>query len=368
MTLWLAFFLFVIGTILLRTIKARSLRDIGQLVLNFGLLFSVFFTTNLIGSALLILIVMAHFYCIRIKILNIVLPLLLICLYRFFPSYSLVGISFVCFRLISASLEISNDEIKRPDLKAYLLYVFYFPTFKLGPIGRLKDHLLSLEEEYDRSWNDLNWVQLARVLYGAVKFVFIAALISNFHQSLDVRNVLGKGAFLYVTMYLSFSGFNDIAIGVSHFLRMRMKENFHHPFLARNVGEFWSRWHISLTDILKEMIFYPMNLALIRKFGKNSKYIVTPLSFIFLFLAIGLWHGFTANFLLLGIYYALGAITAFYFSSLMMKIYPRYKESRIAISLSIILTQVYIAISFFIFYSEGKPIREIIFRITGLLL
>lgn len=352
MTLWLAFFLFVIGTILLRTMKVNSLRSSIQLLLNFGLLYSVFFKASLLGSALLILIVTVHFIGLRIKFLNIALPLMTICLYRFFPAFSMVGISFVCFRLISAALEVVNDEVRKPDVKEYLLYVFYFPTFKLGPIGRLKDHVLSQDEEYNRKWSDLNWIQLARVFYGVVKFTFIATLVSNFRESLELINVLLSGAFLYVSMYLSFSGFNDISIGVSHFLGFRMKENFHQPFLARNVGEFWSRWHISLTDILKEMIFYPMNLALIRKFGKNSKYVVTPVSFLMLFLAIGLWHGFTLNFLILGFYYAGGAITAFYFSIVMMKIYPQYKESRVAIVLSIILTQCFIAIGFYIFHSK----------------
>ena len=375
MSLWVAFLIFVSGTIASRLLAVRAVKDSVWLVINMTLVYLLFFQESLLGSLCLFFIVICHLSLLQVRFFNFIFPLLVICLYRFFPAYAFIGISFVCFRLISAAIEFTNEEIRKPSLIEYLSYCFYFPTYKLGPIGSFKDHLLSCDEEAQRKWNDLQWTQLARISYGIIKCLFFATLISNYYQSLQfdglkgadsILEVLISGSFLYLKLYLMFSGFNDIAIGVSHFIGFRMKENFNHPILAKNIGDFWSRWHISLTDLLKDLIFYPLNIGLIRKFGKNSKFIVTPLSFLVLFMAISLWHGFTSNFFILGIYYAIGAIIAFYFSSIMMMVWPGYKESKVATSLSILTTQMFIAISFFIFHCDGMTVRAVFNRITGL--
>ncbi len=363
----IAFTFFTVGMIFLRLLKSHKERSNMTLGLNLGLVWYLFFLESLPGSFLLAAIVVIHFFLIDKKFINYILPVFTICLYRFFPQLDLIGVSFLCFRLLSATLERSAGELKSMSLKQYLFYCFYLPTYKLGPIGRYQDHLQSWEEEQKREWNELNWPQLARVAYGVVKYVFLAVIVMNYSRSLNfdllksatsIFDTLIMGAFLYVSLYLSFSGFNDIAIGLSHFLGFRMKENFNHPFLARSVGDFWSRWHISLTDLLKELIFYPINQFFIRKFGKNSKYFVTPASFILLFVAIGLWHAFSLNFIILGLFYACGAIAAFF--------WPVKSDSRVMMILGVVLTQIYIAISFYIFHVDFHTLKIVLARITGL--
>ncbi|MES2528864.1 MAG: hypothetical protein V4598_17390 [Bdellovibrionota bacterium] len=363
----IAFTFFTFGMIFLRQLKDHKERTNMTLGLNLGVVWYLFFLHSLPGSFLLAAIVVIHYYLIDKKFINYFLPVLTICLFRFFPQLDLIGVSFLCFRLLSATLERSAGELKSATLKQYLFYCFYLPTYKLGPIGRFQDHLQSWEEEQGKRWNDLNWPQLARVAYGIVKYIFLSVVVLNYSRSLNFdllksaqsfADVLIMGSFLYVSLYLSFSGFNDIAIGLSHFLGFRMKENFNHPFLARSVGDFWSRWHISLTDLLKELVFYPFNQHFIRKFGKNSKYVVTPASFILLFVAIGLWHAFSMNFFILGLFYAFGAITAFY--------WPVKSDSRVVVILGMLLTQIYIAVSFYIFHVDFHTLKMVLGRITGL--
>lgn len=341
---------------------------------NLVFIVTVFFSDKILFGLGLILIVCTHYFFLHSRKLHVssiyLIPLITIAAYKTIPSLAFVGISFLCFRMLSAASEIHAGRVQGFNLTQYLFYCFYLPTFRLGPIGTFQDHLDSLYAQNSLSWNDVNLPQLSRVGYGAVKFAVFTPAVTYYSQSLGygdwkqvntVSGLIGTGLFTYAKIYLSFSGFNDIAIGLSHFMNFKMKENFLHPFRAKNVSEFWSNWHVSLTDLLKELLFIPLNIQLLKKFGRDKKLLVTPIVHFVLFITIGLWHGMGWSFVLMGCTHAFAAITAWYFSMAMNKFWSGYKNSQVVGLVSIILTQVFIAVSF-IFFECSIPEISQIFR------
>ncbi len=330
-------------------------------------------------SSLIILIVavVLHYFLLKatssrpkLAIFCYILPLSLVFLCKFPNIFVALGTSYLSFRMLSAYLEVTSKDVSMPKLEDYILYCFYFPSFKLGPIGNLKDHQDSFA--IDRKWDDLDWIQLMRVLYGIIKMIFISKVVASFSSSIgygswdQVKNFGGSiytGFFSYIHLYLEFSGFSDIVLGFSSFLRIKIKENFEQPFKSRNLSIYWTHWHISLGDLTKNLLFYPLNMHLQRKFGrKNSKYI-TPFVLILLFIAIGLWHGFATNYLLVGLYHGLGVVIVFYYSLYVAKRINDYESKTIFTYAGILVTQLYVSVSFLLFDNDFNNIVKILSRI-----
>lgn len=354
--------IFTILIISLRVVKNSGVRQNAFLLTNLGLMTFVFYREFLLMAALSILIVVIHSLILRVKVSRIrdifaySLPVVFFIVHRNSEILQLVGFSYICFRMLSATHELKADVIQRFDIRDYLSYCFFFPTLKVGPIGTLRDHLESMSLEETRKVTDLNWPQLARITFGAVKYLFLAAYVKNISSAFGLDwehadrwyELVLTGFSSYVILYLSFSGFCDIAIGICDFLGMKMKENFLQPFTAKNVSEFWSSWHVSLTDLLKELIFIPMNLYLQRRVKPKFRPHVVSFCMVILFFIVGYWHGTGIHYFYLGIYHAVAAITAYYFAMVMSRLVPDYKSSKIFQYASLVLTQTYFALSFII--------------------
>lgn len=346
--LWAAL-IFIAGVSSFRRFRSEVLLSLFNLALVYG----VFFKTNVLAGAVLFGMVCLHYLTLRFRKVPIalayVLPVLTLIAFKSQDLFTAIGASFLAFRLLSAASEVQARIVSTQTLSQYLFYCFYFPTMKLGPIGSLADHLESLRIQRGLKWFEFEWPQLARIAYGGVKYFVFTKAVTYYAQALGYGDwesvstfpaLLATGFCSFFKLYLSFSGFTDMAVGLSHFLKFRMKENFLHPFKATNVGEFWSNWHVSLTDLLKELIFIPLNLKLLKRYGTRKRFILTPPILLLLYVAIGLWHGIGWNFVVLGVYYAFGAIVSLYFSAFELR------ESRFFSYVSIVLTQTFIALSF----------------------
>jgi len=368
------FLLFTLAIILTRPVKNRTVAEIFLLILNLTLLYAVLFFDSATEAVIVLAAVAIHFLFLRFPgristFIAFLLPVTILFSVRTFTIHGVIGVSYLIFRMLSGALEVKSGKIQDFSLRQYLSYCFFFHTFKMGPVGSFEDHLISETHQGKKSWNDLNWTQLYRVIFGIVKYVFLTTYARNFARAFgfgdwgdadSISDLIVMGFASYVSVYLAFSGFNDIAIGLSHFLGYRMKENFVHPFKAGSVGEFWSNWHMSVTELLKDLIFYPLSITFFRKVGRRGRHVVMPFIFLILFLAIGVWHGSGENFVLLGLYHAFGATFAYYFSILMTKAWKGYRTSRIVQMISVIITQIFIALSFFFFDNRLDEIRAII--------
>jgi D-alanyl-lipoteichoic acid acyltransferase DltB (MBOAT superfamily) len=218
-----------------------------------------------------------------------------------------VGISFYTFQTLSYTIDVYWRRIApERDLTRFALFVSFFPQLVAGPIVRAADFLPQIASETSRATPaDRTHVRegLARIFRGLFKKIVFADLLASLfvddvfadpaaYSSLDLLIALYGYAF---QIYNDFSGYSDIAIGAALMLGYRFDENFNRPYLSRNVREFWTRWHISLSSWLKDYLYIPLG----GNRGNTTRNLMITMGL------GGLWHGAGANFVLWGVYHGL---------------------------------------------------------------
>lgn len=219
------------------------------------------------------------------------------------PSvYSVIGLSYVLFRILHLALERDGGAVeRRPGVLDYLNYVTFFPAWLSGPIQRYEDFkpgtALSQSEALDA---------LDRITLGAAKMLVVSALFSlsfdSAAQSLQSHESDGvirgmpihawASACFFLRLYFNFSGSMDIVIGIAGLMGFRLPENFNKPWQAANIQDFWSRWHITLSEWFKSYLFNPILQSLGRSFGSTKRMpYLAVVAFFMTFLVMGIWHG-----------------------------------------------------------------------------
>ncbi|MBN1196594.1 MAG: MBOAT family protein [Candidatus Aminicenantes bacterium] len=237
----------------------------------------------------------------------------------------IVGISFYSFKLVSYLLEVYHRRMKpERHIGYFTLYVAFFPQLLAGPIDRAEAFIRELKS---RSPFDLERISAGfqQVLWGLFKKVVIAdrlALFVNevFKQPDGQGLNLVFGLYFYAfQIYCDFSGYSDMAVGISRMLGYRSMLNFNAPYFSRNLSEFWNRWHISLSTWLRDYLFLPIAYATMRRIRKDRFLGIKVEAwgycvgiFLTMFLG-GLWHGAAWTFVawgtLHGIYLVVGYAT-----------------------------------------------------------
>jgi alginate O-acetyltransferase complex protein AlgI len=214
-----------------------------------------------------------------------------------------LGLSYYSFRQIHYIFENYKGRLPRHHLGDYINYLFFLPTLFIGPIHRFPEFLRYSQR---RRW-DPNMASegLERILYGYVKIIFLANYLvgDRFYQVVkyfsyghpivsEYLSALQYG----LNLYFQFSGYSDVAIGLSLILGFKIIENFNYPFLAINISDFWKRWHISLSDWCREYVYLPVASATRRPY----------LAIVTSFLVLGLWHAVSFQYLAWGLYHGFG--------------------------------------------------------------
>ncbi|WP_418290928.1 MBOAT family O-acyltransferase [Massilicoli timonensis] len=211
------------------------------------------------------------------------------------------GISFISFSLISYAVDLYQGKLqKQPKLGDFLLYVFYFPKIIMGPIMRYPDFEAQLKPL--RISIAATHEGLCRFVIGLAKKVILANTFAFLFEQISANAALSMlsawiGAFAFTfQIYFDFSGYSDMAIGLSLLLGIRMPENFHYPYMANSIKDFWKRWHITLSTWFKDYVYIPLG-------GSRRKLPRVILNTFIVWSLTGLWHGASWNFVLWGIYY-----------------------------------------------------------------
>ncbi len=177
-----------------------------------------------------------------------------------------VGISFFTFQTISYSVDVYRGETKPVNnLIDFGFYVSFFPQLVAGPIVRASGFVKQIYEDYHVSRAEFGWA-IFMILKGLIKKIFIGDYIAvNFVDRVFSDPITHSGfenlmaLFGYsLQVYVDFSGYTDIAIGVALLMGFRLPQNFNSPYKAKNVGEFWKRWHMSLSSWLKDYLYIPI--------------------------------------------------------------------------------------------------------------
>ncbi|WP_206082067.1 MBOAT family O-acyltransferase [Maribellus sediminis] len=177
-----------------------------------------------------------------------------------------VGISFFTFQTISYSVDVYRGETEPVNnLIDFGFYVSFFPQLVAGPIVRASGFIKQIYEDYHLTRPEFGWA-LFMILKGLIKKIFIGDYIAiNFvdrvfsdplHYS-GFENLMALFGYS-LQVYVDFSGYTDIAIGVALLMGYRLPQNFNSPYKAKNVGEFWKRWHMSLSSWLKDYLYIPI--------------------------------------------------------------------------------------------------------------
>ena len=208
---------------------------------------------------------------------------------------ALLGISFITFSAVSYLVDIYRGYATAGSLIDCMLYLLFFPKVISGPV------VLWKEFQKDTVCPTVTLAGLSdgvqRIMIGCVKKLIFAdtfgACIASIYGGIDVVTAWGIGILYMLQIYFDFSGYSDIAIGVSRMLGFSFKENFNFPYVSCSITEFWRRWHISLGSWFREYIYFPL--------GGNRKGKKRTLANIgVVFLLTGIWHGVGFKYLLWG--------------------------------------------------------------------
>ena len=221
-----------------------------------------------------------------------------------------LGISYIVFRIIHTLRDRQSGELPVVSLLEYVTYIFFYPALTAGPIDRLERFIGDLRTSLKLTQEDWTFVT-RRLGWGLFKKFILAdslALMALNAQNADrVQSSGWAWVMLYaytLQIYLDFSGYTDIAIGLGRMVGIRLPENFYRPYLRSNLAQFWNSWHITLAQWFRSYFFYPLALFLHSKKIPNwSMVLIAQLSTMTL---IGLWHGVTWNFMFWGLWHGLG--------------------------------------------------------------
>ncbi len=272
-----------------------------------------------------------------------------------------VGLSFYIFHNISYIMDIYRNKIKPADnLVDFGLFVVFFPQLVAGPIGRASALLPQLQKKLSPTREQIR-AGVVLIISGLFRKVMIGDTSGRYvdhifghleaYKSLEI--ICGLILFT-VQIYADFSGYSHIARGTAKLFGVELMKNFEQPYLARNIGEFWNRWHISLSTWLRDYLYIPLGG---NRMGKTRTYINLMITMIL----GGLWHGASWNFVVYG------ALHGVYLSVHRMffdhsKVKPeKIKTLSPGVILSILFTFILVTFSRIFFRSTSWETTELFF-------
>jgi D-alanyl-lipoteichoic acid acyltransferase DltB (MBOAT superfamily) len=231
-------------------------------------------------------------------------------------SYVTLGLSYIFFRVLHLIIDAKQDALpEQVSLVSYLNYTLNFTTLISGPIQRYQDFAsMQLAREPLKLNVIIAGQALERIVIGFFKVNILSLVLSTIRTDalsaitspLPWGQRIGKATVIIavypIYLYCNFSGYIDIVIGLARFLRLELPENFNRPFSSDNFMNFWSRWHITLSQWLKTYVYNPLLIALMGWFPQvRLEPFLGVLAFFVTFFLVGLWHGQTSEFLFFGV-------------------------------------------------------------------
>jgi alginate O-acetyltransferase complex protein AlgI len=237
------------------------------------------------------------------NIIEAILPITINYTDKAFP----LGISFFTFSGISYILDIYNS-VNPPEknLVRFSAYLAMFPKLVQGPITRFVQIKENLQAPKINPLETMEGVR--RFIGGLAKKVILADSLSIATNEVFSANFNEIGAGLAwfgliaytLQIYLDFSGYTDMAIGVGQMFGFKLPENFNFPYISRSISDFWRRWHMTLGAWFRTYLFIPLEFA-----RKKEKHFRQQSNLLIVFLLTGLWHGASLNFVFWGLYYGI---------------------------------------------------------------
>lgn len=267
-----------------------------------------------------------------------------------------VGISFYTFQTLSYTIDVYRGKLSTANnFINFAAFVSFFPQLVAGPIERATNLLPQFYKQrvfsYENASNGLR-----QILWGLFKKIVIADSCARYvniifadYASLNSTTLILGAIFFSFQIYGDFSGYSDIAIGTSKLLGFDLMKNFNYPYFSRNIGEFWRRWHISLSTWFRDYLYIPLGGSRVSKQKQIRNTFI-------IFLVSGFWHGANWTFI------AWGLLNALYFLPLLLSNSNRkYIDDaplfpKISIILRIVTTNILVIIAWIFFRADSITI------------
>ncbi len=218
-----------------------------------------------------------------------------------------LGFSFFTFEFLHLLFEKKRGRLHQITLKEYILFSFYFPTVIAGPIKRIEQFKSQINEFDNQVFSSSLLIGLRYFSMGVIYKYFgdvFHVFQSRMEPDLEYKSVIFYFTFVVamsMRIFLDFAGYSLIAIGLSRIAGIEIPANFRAPYLSKNVSEFWTRWHISLSSWVRDYIYIVLG-------GSRVSPLRTLLNLIATMIVIGLWHGVGSNYILWGLWHGVGLV------------------------------------------------------------
>jgi len=281
----------------------------------------------------------------------------------------MIGVSYFSFRMIHFVVESYRRKIERPSVLDYLTYISFFPAFISGPINRYNHFALQSASLQSRLVPDLREGG-ERIVHGLFKKFVLAQVLYPYILTTKpdvlagmgpIEAVLGLYAYAFY-FYFDFAGYTDLALGCARLIGVELPENFNNPFLKRNIRELWTNWHMSLTSWLVDYIYWPI----VRRFRgldyfRRHPVFLSNLGMIITFIACGMWHGESANFILWGAYHGIGIAVLTIYQRQKRKVrsafLQKYFRSWVSTAVGVLLTFNFFALGLALFVLDLEKLQ-----------
>lgn len=268
--------------------KWRSFYLFTPIVINTGILLYFKYLNFVIENV-------NHFFMKSIPLKEMILP---------------IGISFFTFQQIAYMVAVYRKEIEKNNILDYLVYILYFPKILMGPLTEPTDFMAQINDTTLKKVNLDNIVFGIKIFsFGLFKKVMLADVFAKAvtwgYTNIDIATSMDwilVMLFYTFEIYFDFSGYSDMAVGISLMLNIKLPINFDSPYKAISIRDFWKRWHISLTKFFTKYIYIPLG-------GSKKGIFFTYVNTMIVFLISGIWHGANWTFIVWGILH--GALSIF---------------------------------------------------------
>ena len=267
-------------------------------------------------------------------------------------------ISYVTFKSVQLLIEIRDGSIKEVKVSKVFQFISFFPTISSGPIDRYK-RFVKDEAKIPSSdqYQELLHKAIHYIMLGFLYKYIIAYLIQVYAINpllLDFNSFTAKWLYMYaysLYLFFDFAGYSLFAMAFSYLYGIQTPQNFKQPFKAKNIKDFWNRWHMSLSFWFRDCIYMRSLFFMSKKRLLKSQFTMSNIAFSLNFLIMGIWHGIEVYYILYGLYHAVLFIGYGYYEKWRKK-HPSKWSNQFTALLSIIVTFHFVTFGFFIF--SGK--------------
>ena len=306
--------------------------------------------------------------CDRVSIF-VILSLVPLVISRILPileidyKYGFLGISYITFKVMQMLVEIKDNMIKEVNFIDYLSFMIFFPTLSSGPIDRSRRFIKDIEKTISKTeYLDNLGKGIEYILQGLVYKIILSQLIFDKINIISEATYTTKNLTIYMYLYgfylfFDFAGYSLMAVGVSKIFGIDTPMNFNKPFLAKDMKDFWNRWHMSLSHWFRDFVFSRLVFAMFKKKIFKSSLTTAMVAYIVNMTLMGVWHGINFSYLLYGLYHGIILAITEYFQK--TKFYKNNKNKKWFEYSSIFITFNLVMFGFFIFSEKFVYVLQV---------